>query len=327
MAVSGSIDFTLTRDTCIAQALAQLGVLGEGEVPTAAQYTDDAITLNLMLKAWQNKEISQNLIRRVYVWMQDEKTEYSLSTTAASSDESSADFYFDKLDAALSASGTTLSVTTGTGIADSDRIGIELSNGKMHWTTVASGGATTAPVLTTGPATAAASGNAVYAYTTKATRPLDILYGVEVAKSTVVGENTVVDGTSIPLEILARERYVDLANKKAESTQVNSLWYDEQWPTGLLHVWPEPTGHGRYLTLWVQTTIDDMDAAGDNFALPSKWYLAIAFQLALWLTPKYGVSDAKFKRIQLLAAEALFLAETGESEDYLRFTPDDRGRT
>ena len=301
MATSGSIDFTLTRDTCIDEALAQLGVLGEGQTPTAAQYTADGVTLNLMLKSWQGKEFTQNLITRMYVFMQDEQREYELSVTAASSAESSYDFYHD------------------------NRIGIELDNGKIHWTTVASGGTTDSPVLTAGPATVASSGRSVYAYTTKATRPLDILYATLNNKPTLVGEDNVLDEQATPCEILTRERWTAL-NLKSTEGQVNSLWYNEQWPTAKLHVWPEPTGHGDILELWVQTTIDDMDATADNFALPSKWYLAVALQLALLLTSKYGVSDKTYTRVMRAAEKALFEAENSESEEWLQFTPDDRGR-
>jgi len=70
MALSDSFDFTLTRDDCITEALDQLGVLGEGESPTAAQLAADGRTLNLMLKAWQNHDFTQNLMRRSYLFLQ-----------------------------------------------------------------------------------------------------------------------------------------------------------------------------------------------------------------------------------------------------------------
>ena len=72
MALSGSIDFTLTRDDAIKEALQQLGVLGAGVSPTSDDLTDCGVTLNLMLKSWQNKEIAQNLIKKFYVFLNDE---------------------------------------------------------------------------------------------------------------------------------------------------------------------------------------------------------------------------------------------------------------
>ena len=174
-------------------------------------------------------------------------------------------------------------------------------------------------------ATAAASGASVYAYTTKATRPIDVLYATLNNKPTLVGEHNVLDETATPMSILTRERWVSLSQKSAEG-QPNSMWYNEQWPIGKIHVWPEATGDGDYIEMWVQTTIDDMDASSNNFTLPSKWYLAVAMNLALLLTTKYGVSDKTYTRVEKAATKALFFAETSESEDYLQFTPDDRGR-
>ena len=52
----------------------------------------------------------------------------------------------------------------------------------------------------------------------------------------------------------------------------------------------------------------------------------MAINLAKYLVGKYGVSDAKKKWIQGAAAEALLEAEMHETEDYLMFSPDFRGR-
>jgi hypothetical protein len=54
-----------------------------------------------------------------------------------------------------------MAVTSGTGTADGDIIGILLDDGTYHWTTIASGGGTTTLVLTDGITDDAASGNAV----------------------------------------------------------------------------------------------------------------------------------------------------------------------
>ena len=67
-----------------------------------------------------------------------------------------------------------------------------------------------------------------------------------------------------------------------------------------------------------------MDQASDNFALPSRWYWAVAINLAKYLVGKYGVSDAKKKWIQAAAAEALLECEMHETDDYIMFQPDYR---
>lgn len=53
MATSGSTDYNIDRNTLIKECLQLVEAIGEGQDPTATQYTDASRTLNLMLKAWQ----------------------------------------------------------------------------------------------------------------------------------------------------------------------------------------------------------------------------------------------------------------------------------
>lgn len=53
MPTSGSYDFNLNRDQVIKGALRKLGVIGEGQTPTATQISDAAESLNILVKAWE----------------------------------------------------------------------------------------------------------------------------------------------------------------------------------------------------------------------------------------------------------------------------------
>jgi len=50
---SGSTDFSVTRDDIIKRALRLIGVLAQGETPSATQVTEAASALNGLVKAWQ----------------------------------------------------------------------------------------------------------------------------------------------------------------------------------------------------------------------------------------------------------------------------------
>ena len=50
---SGSTDFSVTRDDIIKRALRLIGVLAQGETPSATQITEGAFALNSLIKAWQ----------------------------------------------------------------------------------------------------------------------------------------------------------------------------------------------------------------------------------------------------------------------------------
>ncbi len=53
MATSNSTNFSMSRDDIIKRALRMLGVLAQGETPTADQVTEAAVALNGLVKAWQ----------------------------------------------------------------------------------------------------------------------------------------------------------------------------------------------------------------------------------------------------------------------------------
>ena len=53
MTTSGTTSFSVSRDDLIKGALRKIGVVAQGEVPTADQYTEAAFALNLLVKAWQ----------------------------------------------------------------------------------------------------------------------------------------------------------------------------------------------------------------------------------------------------------------------------------
>ena len=320
MALSGSFDFTMTRDNAIQEALELLGVLGEGESPTADQLTSCSRTLNLMLKHWQNREVSQNLIRKLYVFLDDEKRTYDLSTTVASSDHSAYNFYADTVEADYADGATDLEVDTGTGAATNDTVLVVSDENTLLDGLIDSGASTSLTVEDLdGDAEAGAQ---YFAYTTKAARPLDIIYANRCFNITNPGEDEVLDYIRQPCAIQARADFISHSNPDSDGT-VHSIWYDPQWPTAELHVWPEPQA-GEFLELWAQFTIDDMDSASDNFALPSRWYLAVATNLAYWLMGKYGASADTRATIKEQARRTLQEAEEGDQEDYIKIEPDTR---
>ena len=54
MATSGSANWVMTRNEIITMAYQHMGIIGDGEVPTAEQYTKGAMFLNAIVKEWQS---------------------------------------------------------------------------------------------------------------------------------------------------------------------------------------------------------------------------------------------------------------------------------
>lgn len=57
MTISGSYDWTATRDDIITRAARILGQLGRGETASASQLSEGASVLNAMVKEWQNRGV------------------------------------------------------------------------------------------------------------------------------------------------------------------------------------------------------------------------------------------------------------------------------
>jgi len=74
MAISGSTDFSITRDQLIEGALRICGVIAPGETPTATMYTGASEALNMIAKAWQSDGMP--------LWAM---SEYTLTLTDATS--------------------------------------------------------------------------------------------------------------------------------------------------------------------------------------------------------------------------------------------------
>ena len=305
MATSGSINLSASRDDIITEALEILGVLAEGTTPSAAQLTSCARTLNYMIKAWQADGINLFAVQQVYLFLIKNQSAYSLISTTT--DHYTASFVETTTSAAALSGASSIVVTSATGISASDKIGV-YQDSTMHWTTV-NGAPSGSTVTLTAPLTAdVASGAVVYAYTSKAKRPMRVL------------ESVIHDENDTPIHVGSREEYFNQSGKDTDG-RVNTIYFDPQVETPKLYVWPQTDDERHYLKLYVQRTLDDVDSAVNEVDFPQEWYLPLAANLAVLLGPKYGKSlnmlaaisamaDREYQRVSGFDTEAvsIFLA-------------------
>lgn len=276
MATSGSIDLTASRDDIITEALELLGVLAEGESPNANQLTASARTLNYMIKAWQADGLNLFAVQKVYLFTIKDQSTYTLNSST--SDHFTASITTTALGADASSGATTITVDSITGISASDKIGVYQDDGTMHWTTV-NGAPSGSTVTLTGGLTAAASEDAVvYAYTSKAGRPMRVMEAVIHHASS---------GTDIPVLVGSRTEHFDQTLKTTDS-RVNTVYYDPQVASPKLSVWPQSNDERDYLILNIQRTLEDLDAASNEVDFPQEWFMALAYNLAMNIGPKHG---------------------------------------
>jgi len=303
MSTSGSVDFAVTRDDLVKYALMQIGVVGEGETPTSAQYTEGSFILNMLTKARMADGMPLWALKTGYILPVTGVNVLGLGTTghtvtAYTQTTTSAD---------AAASASTITITATTGFAASQPIGIELDDGTMHWTTINGALSGSTVTLTTALASAAASGNTVYTYVTtnRITRPLRILSAQIVTPS---------DSTRHPINIITREEYNNLGGGTSAS-EPNQVYYDPQVGTGNMYFYPRFYGGDKLMQISFHRPYEDFDATADNPDFPQEWYLSLWLDLAALLGGKYGVPITERQALKAEAKEWRELALSNGTEE------------
>ena len=307
MATSGTYSFTVTRDDIIRMAMLFLGKLGENETPTASETVDCSAILNMMVKQWMGRN---DFAPGLKVWTRKRADLYLSSTTGRYSIGPSGDHwtetsYTTTLTAASAISDTTLTVASISNANASDYIGVELDDGSLHWTTINGAPSGSTITITTGVASAAASGNRVFFYTTKAQRPLLL--------DTVVLRN--VEGEDTPIDVITLQDYEFLPSKadtdfKGDPTAV---YYEPQLTNGVIYT---DVGGAQDVTKKLHITfmepVQDFSAATDNPHYPQEWYMALCWGLARQICPMFNAVWTEEMKINY--AEALAMAKESNPE-------------
>jgi len=300
MAVSGSSDFTRTRDQLIIRALRLLGVLKAGRTPGAQEITDAAEALNAMVKRWQRKGLRVWTVSEATLFPQVGQVKYALAKTGV--DHATESYVQTALSADEASGQTVLSVDSITGIGNDYYLGVVIDDGTLHWTTV--NGAPGGGLVTVDDALpdSAAEGALVFAYASKIERPIKI---VDARRYNLVSQ------FDTPIRMEARLDYRALPNKSQQG-QITSVFYDPQLSTGYLHLWQPVSAITDLINFTWHRPIMDFDAAGDNPDLPAEWFDAIAYNLAVSIGPEYGVST---ERMAMIAPQAAAYLDDASGDD------------
>ena len=302
MATSGDIVFKVTSDEIITEALELLGVLGEGESPTTAQLSSSRRTLNMMTKTWQAEGLNLFAVQRLFLFPKKGQAEYPLGDTSGTNFTTS--FVTSAVAVAASELDTTIELDDVTGVNAGDFIGIYTVDNVFHWAQIIGSPAGNVVNIAFGPLPAdVLVGAVVYSYTAVAERPMLILEGYTHQFS----------GTDIPLDLIGRVDYYELANKTTEGF-INQIYYDPQIDDGNLFVWPLVSDERDYLILLVQRTLFDMNTGANNPDYPQEWYMPLAYNLARYLAPKYGTPQMDYSRLMQQARELYDLARGFDTE-------------
>ena len=303
MASSGSVDFTVTRDDIINAAAFEIGVKALGQTLTSEVTDPIAQALNMLVKQWQGKaDFAPGLKvwtrRRAYLFLQSDQHQYALGPTGDHATES---FVSTTLTASVSATDTSLTVSSITGISSGDNIGIIQDDGSIHWDTVNGAPSGSTVVITNGMASAASANNTLYAYTTKMRRPVDLL--------TISLRNS--DTEDTPIEKIDLYQYEAISAKTADGTPTQA-YYEAQRGNGQLYLSSEPTNMTNYVRMVYLSDIEDFDTGSDNPDYPVEWFRALKYNLAVDIAPGFGKQVTN--TLAALAVDSLSIARNANPE-------------
>ncbi len=281
MATSGSVNFSLAGDVIITAALRVLRVIDPGETAPAGDITTGRQALNLLIKRWAAlKDLNLWLTQEAVLHLEYDEQSYLLGPSGDYCGVL-ADCNKTQLAAAGAAAAKALTVDANTNLAASDYVGVELDDGTLHWDVQDGAVAGTDDVtMTTGLASAAAADNWLFHFTSKITRPVEILEAR--IRDT--------DDNDEPVEIVTnREDFFKITDKTSRG-ETTHLWYDPLPVNGRLYTWPVADDVTKRIVFTMRRTIEDFDAAADDFDGPVEVVDALKWNLALTLAAEYGAT-------------------------------------
>jgi hypothetical protein len=331
MALSGSKDFTVTRDDIIESALKLVGSYDAAEAVPSGELTDAAQRLNLIAKEWTVEGIQMPLREKDVLFLNYGKQRYRLGnvgTTGAQDNMhfcTALSFKENVLTADEAAASDTLdcdddtwldyegnAATKDTSTDNTLTVGVRLDDLNIDWSTQDASGAGTIG-FNGGLTSAAATGNKIYTYLTanRQPRPTKILYAFRQDTS----------GNDSQVDIVGRKEYERLSAKDS-SGPVTKIHYSPRVSgfgsiadgasAGDLYVWPakNPANLDK-LFMVCEHYIDDFDGATNHISLPIEYGNALIWNLAAELAYEYGIdrdlrreikSTAEFKKSTILNA-------------------------
>jgi len=291
VATSGSVNFSLAGDAIITAALRVLRVIDPGETAPAGDITTGRQALNLLIKTWAGlKDINLWLTQQAVLHLEYDEQSYLLGPSGDYCGVIT-DCNKTQLAAAAAISAKALTVDVNTNLASGDYVGVELDDGSLHWDVQNGAISTTSDVLlTTGLASAAAEDSYLFHFTSKITRPIEIL------EARIRNAD---DDDQALMIVTNRDDFFKITDKTS-SGETTHIFYDPLPTNGRLYTWPVADDVTKRIVFTMRRTIEDFDAAADDFDGPVEVINALKWNLAVDLAPEYGrsVSDLVIAKAQ-----------------------------
>lgn len=278
MARSGVNTLTFTARDIIGKALSVCNARDADQPLQNIDLQTGLEALNLLVK---KKQIQAHLWKKTegVVFLDVGKTDYLLGPTGDEACDFD-DFIETTLDADEALGQTVISVASTTGMAASDTAGILLDSGTRQWGTISAidpGVSITVPAL----ASAAASGNSVYTFTSLIPRPLRLLPNSRFRESSSSSE--------IPINRWSRKEYFDQPDKDSQGTVVND-YFQPVLDDSRYYVWQTAQNANNLVRITYERPIEIFVTTADDPDFPSEWFYPLVYSLAVVIGPEYKVT-------------------------------------
>lgn len=112
-----------------------------------------------------------------------------------------------------------------------------------------------------------------------------------------------------------RDDYSNQPNKTFNSNTTTNYWF-QKLINPKITLWPVPNDETRHLVLFRYRQVQDIGDLTDEIEIPSRWYEAICWHLALRLAFELpGIDPGRITAVQAMAQSMVIEVEAGETDD------------
>lgn len=310
MATSNSYTFNLNKLQIITEALDIVNLLpSNGNIPQD-MFNKASNSLNMLIKYWEARQIKLWKRKEATLFPQLNQASYQLGSVSGADHVTGS--YVNTFTSSSTASGVNqIVVTSTTGLTNGMNIGLELDSELMQWGTISSintGTKTITVSFTT--STTAASGQAVYAYSSLINRPLRVLRGTYM--------DVKAGNIEVTMQKLSYDEYFNLPKKNIPGPPTNFYYdrvLDNSLPyTGTFYIYPAPNVTSKIINFTYLDSLQDMLNNTDSADFPQEWVYPIVINLSAMLAMRYGKMQ-EYPTIKAEADQALAVAENFDSDD------------
>ena len=295
MATSGVYNLELETNEVLEQALRNLQVSGDGEPITGDMYNRARDKLNIMLKAWEGQGIHLWTYEEGTLFLEKGRAEYPFGDSTV---HVANDYIQTTTDADEAIGQTVISVTSTTGFAINNPIGILTEDNNLFWSTIASFVAEDTVTINDALTVAASSGAIVYTYALNSFKPVSRISATRRKEP---------EDYEVPINHFSREDYENLPNKNQNGTVIQT-YYRRHEPTGTMFVWNPPASARNVIRFSYERRNQIMVTATNTFDLPEYWYEPVVYNLSVRLIPEFGCTPARQIELKEMARESLDVA-------------------